>query len=60
MAIVLVPKTRARKGLQVRILPPPPIGKRSVWLARCAGSPADFKRKIEFFVFQNKVRADIF
>jgi len=29
----------------------PPIGKRSVWLARYAGSPADFKRKIEFFVF---------
>ena len=23
-------------------------------------SPADFERKIEFFVFQNKVRADIF
>jgi len=29
----------------------PPIGKRSVWLARCEGSPADFKRKIEFFIF---------
>ena len=29
----------------------PPVGKRSVWLARCAGSPADFERKIEFFVF---------
>ena len=47
-------------GSQVQILYPPPIGKRSVWLARCEGSPADFKRKIEFFVFQNKVRADIF
>ena len=29
----------------------PPIGKRSVWLARYAGSPPDFERKIEFFVF---------
>ena len=29
----------------------PPVGKRSVWLARYAGSPADFERKIEFFVF---------
>lgn len=38
----------------------PPVGKRSVWLARYAGSPADFEGKIEFFVFQNKVRADIF
>jgi len=38
----------------------PPIGKSSFWLARYAGSPPDFERKIEFFVFQNKVRADIF
>jgi len=29
----------------------PPVGKRSVWLARYAGSPPDFERKIEFFVF---------
>jgi len=29
----------------------PPVGKRSVWLALCEGSPADFKRKIEFFIF---------
>jgi len=29
----------------------PPIGKSSFWLARYAGSPPDFERKIEFFVF---------
>jgi len=29
----------------------PPIGKRGRWLARYAGSPPDFERKIEFFVF---------
>ena len=29
----------------------PPVGKRSVWLVLCEGSPADFERKIEFFVF---------
>jgi hypothetical protein len=29
----------------------PPFGKRSVWLALCEGSPADFEREIEFFVF---------
>ena len=29
----------------------PPVGKRSVWLARYAGSPADFEAEIEFFVF---------
>ena len=29
----------------------PPVGKRKVWLALCEGSPADFRRKIEFFVF---------
>ena len=39
------------KPAQVRILYPPPVGKRSVWLARYAGSPPDFERKIEFFVF---------
>jgi hypothetical protein len=26
-------------------------GMRGCWLARYAGSPADFRRKIEFFVF---------
>lgn len=34
----------------------PPVGKRSVWLARYAGSPADFKRKLEFFVFVPRSR----
>jgi len=29
----------------------PPSGKRVFWLARYAGSPADFKRKLEFFIF---------
>jgi len=29
----------------------PPVGKRSVWLARYAGSPADFEAEIEFFAF---------
>ena len=29
----------------------PPIRKRDCWLALCEGSPADFWRKIEFFVF---------
>jgi len=29
----------------------PPVGKSEVWLALCEGSPADFRRKIEFFVF---------
>jgi len=38
----------------------PPVGKSSCWLALYAGSPPDFERKIEFFIFQNKVRADIF
>ena len=27
------------------------VGKRKVWLALCEGSPADFKRKLEFFIF---------
>ena len=50
-------KRRSRKavsalgGSGVRIPPSPPVGKRSVWLARYAGSPPDFRRKIEFFVF---------
>jgi hypothetical protein len=30
---------------------PPPIRKRGCWLALCEGSPANFRRKIEFFVF---------
>jgi len=34
----------------------PPIGKSSFWLARYAGSPADFKRKLEFFVFVPRSR----
>jgi len=38
----------------------PPIRKCLCWLALCEGSPADFKRKLEFFIFQNEVRADIF
>ena len=29
----------------------PPVGKRRVWLARYAGSPADFRFKIKFFAF---------
>ncbi|GIW63522.1 MAG: hypothetical protein KatS3mg091_324 [Patescibacteria group bacterium] len=29
----------------------PPVGKSPCWLALCEGSPADFRRKIEFFVF---------
>ena len=55
-----------RKGGSVFALPPaepvneigsdifkyiPPVGKSSCWLARYAGSPPDFERKIEFFVF---------
>jgi len=61
-----VSRRGGRKGGLVFALPPaepvneigsdifkytPPVGKRSVWLARYAGSPADFERKIEFFVF---------
>ena len=55
-----------RKGGLVFALPPaepvyeigsdifkqtPPVGKRRVWLARYAGSPADFRFKIKFFAF---------
>jgi len=29
----------------------PPVGKCLCWLALCEGSPADFKRKLEFFIF---------
>jgi len=28
----------------------PPVGKCLCWLALCEGSPADFKRKLEFFI----------
>ena len=45
---------------RVRIPPPPPVRKCLCWLALCEGSPADFKRKLEFFIFQNEVQADIF
>ena len=60
-----------RKGGLVFALPPaeprrnfgsdifkqtPPVGKSEVWLARYAGSPADFKRKLEFFVFVPRSR----
>jgi hypothetical protein len=58
MAPVL--KTGGRKPSWVRILYPPPVRKCLCWLALCEGSPADFKRKLEFFIFQNEVRADIF
>ncbi len=50
MATVLKTVSRA-SGSGVRIPPLPPVGKRKVWLALCEGSPADFRRKIEFFVF---------
>ena len=55
-----------RKGGLVFALPPaepgneissdifeyiPPVGKSRCWLARYAGSPADFEAEIEFFVF---------
>ena len=57
----VVPKTTIPLQVsEVRILPPPPVGKSEVWLALCEGSPADFEAEIKFFVFQNKVRADIF
>ena len=49
-----VPHSKCGRGeilSEVRILPPPPVGKSEVWLALCEGSPADFRRKIEFFVF---------
>jgi len=34
----------------------PPIGKCLCWLALCEGSPADFKRKLEFFIFAPLLR----
>ena len=32
----------------------PPVRKCFGWLALCEGSPADFKRKLEFFIFAPK------
>ena len=32
----------------------PPVRKCLCWLALCEGSPADFKRKLEFFIFAPK------
>ena len=32
----------------------PPVRKCCCWLALCEGSPADFKRKLEFFIFAPK------
>ena len=43
------------KGLRpsrVRIPLSPPVRKCLCWLALCEGSPADFKRKLKFFIFQ--------
>ena len=34
----------------------PPIGKCLCWLALCEGSPTDFKRKLEFFIFAPLLR----
>ena len=34
----------------------PPVRKCLGWLALCEGTPVDFKRKWEFFIFQNEVR----
>ncbi|MCS6809636.1 MAG: hypothetical protein NZ661_12625, partial [Candidatus Kapabacteria bacterium] len=34
----------------------PPVGKSCCWLALCEGSPADFRRKIEFFLFLEEER----
>ena len=34
----------------------PPVGKSLCWLALCEGSPADFKRKLEFFIFAPLLR----
>ena len=34
----------------------PPVGKYLCWLALCEGSPADFKRKLEFFIFAPLLR----
>ena len=35
----------------------PPVGKCLCWLALCEGSPADFKRKLEFFIFAPLLRS---
>jgi len=60
-----------RKGGLVFALPPaepvneigsdifkhtPPVGKSEVWLALCEGSPPDFERKIELFIFNSAKR----
>src|SRR3989344_3469298 len=34
----------------------PPVRKCLFWLALCEGSPADFKRKLEFFIFAPLLR----
>jgi len=34
----------------------PPVRKCFCWLALCEGSPADFKRKLEFFIFAPLLR----
>jgi len=34
----------------------PPVGKCLCWLALCEGSPADFKRKLEFIIFAPLLR----
>jgi len=34
----------------------PPVGKCLCWLALCEGSPADFKSKLEFFIFAPLLR----
>ena len=34
----------------------PPVGKCLCWLALCEGLPADFKRKLEFFIFAPLLR----
>jgi len=34
----------------------PPVRKCLCWLALCEGSPADFKRKLEFFIFAPLLR----
>ncbi len=40
-----------KSGAWVQIPPSPPVGKCFCWLALCEDSPADFKRKLEFFIF---------
>ena len=40
----------------VRIPPPPPVGKRSCWLALCEELVANFRPKIEFFMRGIKIK----